>query len=34
MIVAATDLLSLDQRHFRAISPLWGAAFRLLPADY
>jgi predicted nucleic acid-binding protein len=39
LVVAAarygtTDLLSLDEKHFRAISPLWGAAFRLLPADY
>ncbi len=24
------DLLSVDQ-HFRALRPLWGAAFRLLP---
>jgi hypothetical protein len=28
-----TRLLTLDQRHFRAIKPLWGAAFTLLPAD-
>jgi predicted nucleic acid-binding protein len=39
LVVAAarygtTDLLSLDERHFRVIAPLWGAAFRLLPADY
>lgn len=27
------DLLTLDLRHFRAISPLQGGAFRLLPAD-
>lgn len=26
------DLLSIDQ-HFRAIGPLWGSAFRLLPLD-
>lgn len=26
------DLLSIDQ-HFRAIKPLWGTAFRLLPLD-
>jgi predicted nucleic acid-binding protein len=26
------DLLSVD-RHFRAIGPLWGTAFRLLPFD-
>lgn len=27
-------LLTLDQRHFRAVLPLWGApAFTLLPAD-
>lgn len=26
------DLLSVDQ-HFRAIGPLWGEAFRLLPLD-
>jgi hypothetical protein len=29
-----TRLLTLDQRHFRAIRPLWGAAaFRLHPYD-
>jgi uncharacterized protein len=29
-----TRLLTLDQRHFRAIKPLWGAsAFHLLPYD-
>lgn len=27
------DLLTLDERHFRAVSPLQGGAFRLLPAD-
>lgn len=26
-------LLTFDQRHFRAISPLQGGAFQLLPAD-
>lgn len=27
-------LLTLDQRHFRALEPLWGAsAFRILPYD-
>lgn len=37
VVVAArygtTELLSLDERHFRAIQPIWGEAFRLLPAD-
>jgi predicted nucleic acid-binding protein len=28
-----TDLLSLDERHFRAIAPMWGEAFNLLPTD-
>ncbi len=29
-----TRLLTFDQRHFRAIAPLWGApAFTLLPTD-
>jgi predicted nucleic acid-binding protein len=28
-----TRLLTLDQRHFRAIKPLWGTTFTLLPAD-
>ena len=28
-----TRLLTLDERHFRAIKPLWGQAFTLLPAD-
>jgi uncharacterized protein len=28
-----TRLLTLDERHFRAIRPLWGEAFTLLPAD-
>jgi hypothetical protein len=28
-----TRLLTLDQRHFRAVKPLWGTAFTLLPAD-
>lgn len=27
------DLLTLDERHFRAVAPLQGGAFRLLPAD-
>jgi predicted nucleic acid-binding protein len=26
-------LLSLDERHFRPMRPLWGDAFTLLPAD-
>jgi predicted nucleic acid-binding protein len=28
-----TSLLTLDERHFRVIRPLWGDAFTLLPAD-
>jgi uncharacterized protein len=28
-----TRLLTLDERHFRGIRPLWGEAFTLLPAD-
>jgi predicted nucleic acid-binding protein len=28
----SVDLLSIDE-HFRAIRPLWGQAFRLLPVD-
>ena len=29
-----TRLLTFDERHFRAVAPLWGApAFTLLPAD-
>ena len=28
-----TRLLSLDERHFRPMRPLWGEAFTLLPAD-
>jgi hypothetical protein len=28
-----TRLLTLDERHFRAVRPLWGDAFTLLPAD-
>jgi uncharacterized protein len=28
-----TRLLTLDERHFRAMRPLWGEAFVLLPAD-
>lgn len=27
------DLLTLDERHFRAVAPLQGGSFRLLPAD-
>lgn len=27
------DLLTLDERDFRAVTPLQGGAFRLLPAD-
>lgn len=30
---ATRDLLTLDERHFRAISPRGGGSFRLLPAD-
>jgi predicted nucleic acid-binding protein len=28
-----TRLLTLDERHFRSMRPLWGKAFTLLPAD-
>jgi uncharacterized protein len=28
-----TRLLTLDERHFRVLRPLWGDAFVLLPAD-
>jgi uncharacterized protein len=28
-----TRLLTLDERHFRPMRPLWGEAFVLLPAD-
>ena len=28
-----TRILTLDERHFRAIEPLWGKSFTLLPAD-
>ena len=28
-----TRLLTLDERHFRSMRPLWGDAFTLLPAD-
>lgn len=28
-----TRLLTLDERHFRCMRPLWGEAFTLLPAD-
>jgi uncharacterized protein len=27
------DLLTLDERHFRKVSPIQGGAFRLLPLD-
>ncbi|MGH3545981.1 MAG: type II toxin-antitoxin system VapC family toxin [Mycobacteriales bacterium] len=27
------ELLTLDERHFRAITPIGGGAFRILPAD-
>jgi predicted nucleic acid-binding protein len=29
----ATDLLTFDERHFRAVAPLGGGAFTILPAD-
>jgi predicted nucleic acid-binding protein len=28
-----TRILTLDERHFRAVRPLWGKAVTLLPAD-
>jgi predicted nucleic acid-binding protein len=28
-----TRILTLDERHFRSVRPLWGKAFDLLPAD-
>jgi uncharacterized protein len=28
-----TRVLTLDERRFRTMQPLWGAAFELLPAD-
>ena len=28
-----TRLLTLDERHFRPMRPLWGEAFTVLPAD-
>jgi hypothetical protein len=32
--IKTTRLLTLDERHFRAVAPLWGApAFTLLPVD-
>jgi uncharacterized protein len=31
--VRTTRILTLDERHFRSIRPLWGRAFTLLPAD-
>jgi len=30
---ATLEILTLDHRHFRALVPLQGGAFRLLPAD-
>lgn len=30
---STTDLATFDERHFRAVSPLAGGSFRLLPAD-
>jgi hypothetical protein len=32
-IVPAPGPLTLDERHFRSIRPLWGEAVTLLPAD-
>jgi predicted nucleic acid-binding protein len=31
--VRTTRILTLDERHFRAVKPLWGEAFAILPAD-
>lgn len=28
-----TRILTLDERHFRSVKPLWGASFAILPAD-
>lgn len=28
-----TRILTLDERHFRSVRPLWAEAFELLPAD-
>jgi hypothetical protein len=28
-----TNLLTLDQRHFRVVAPLQGGSFTILPAD-
>jgi uncharacterized protein len=28
-----TRILTLDERHFRSVRPLWGEAFAILPAD-
>ena len=28
-----TRVLTLDERHFRSVRPLWGEAFAILPAD-
>jgi uncharacterized protein len=30
--VLTTRLLTLDERHFRAVKPLWGSSFTLLRA--
>ncbi|MEV4222822.1 MULTISPECIES: PIN domain-containing protein [Nonomuraea] len=30
---STTRVLTLDQRHFRAMKPLWGDCFTVLPAD-
>jgi predicted nucleic acid-binding protein len=27
------NILTLDERHFRVVRPLWGEAFKLLPTD-
>jgi uncharacterized protein len=32
-VARTTRLLTLDERHFRSVRPLWGKAFTLLPAD-
>ncbi len=28
-----TRILTFDERHFRAVKPLWGSSFELLPGD-
>jgi uncharacterized protein len=28
-----TRVVTLDERHFRSVRPLWGEVFTLLPAD-